>query len=124
MGIELIHPNATQMQGLVDKPVGYPAQNDTLSMLIAPISGTVTVQSIAAVALKASASDLAGRSRLTVRNPSFDKAVRIGGAGVTTKRGFLLEPQGTVTIEQDKDVAVAVYAIATGYEVSLEVLEA
>ncbi len=123
MGIEIIHPNATQMQNLVDKPVGYPAQNDTLSMLIAPVSGTVTVQSIAAVALKAGASALAGRSSLTVRNPSLDKAVRIGGAGITTKKGYLLEPQGSVTIVQDKTVAVAVYAIATGYEVALEVLE-
>jgi len=76
------------------------------------------------VELKAGASALAGRTRLVIKNPSIDTAVRIGGSEITTKRGYLLEPQGTVTIEQNSATAVAVYGRSTGWEVSLEVLEA
>ena len=124
MPIEVIHPNSIQMQNLVDKPVAYPAQNESIAIAIAPATGTVTVQAAAAVELKAGASALAERTRLVIKNPSIDTAVRIGGSEITTKRGYLLEPQGTVTIEQNSATAVAVYGRSTGWEVSLEVLEA
>ncbi len=124
MPIEVIHPNGIQMQNLVDKPVAYPAQNESIAIAIAPAIGTVTVQSSAAVELKVGAAALASRSRIVVKNPSVDTAVRIGPSGITTKRGYLLEPQGTVTIEQNSATAVAVYGRSTGWEVSLEVLEA
>jgi len=124
MPIEVIHPNGIQMQNLVDKPVAYPAQNESIAIAVAPATGTVTVQAAAAVELKAGASALSGRTRLVIKNPSIDTAVRIGGSEITTKRGYLLEPQGTVTIEQNSATAVAVYGRSTGWEVSLEVLEA
>jgi len=124
MPIEVIHPNSIQMQNLVDKPVAYPAQNESIAIAVAPATGTVTVQAAAAVELKAGASALSGRTRLVIKNPSIDTAVRIGGSEITTKRGYLLEPQGTVTIEQNSATAVAVYGRSTGWEVSLEVLEA
>ena len=123
MPIEVIHPNGIQMQNLVDKPVAYPAQNESIAIAVAPATGTVTVQAAAAVELKAGASALSGRTRLVIKNPSIDTAVRIGGSEITTKRGYLLEPQGTVTIEQNSATAVAVYGRSTGYEVSLEVYE-
>lgn len=124
MPIEVIHPNGIQMQNLVDKPVAYPAQNESIAIAVAPATGTVTVQAAAAVELKAGASALSGRTRLVIKNPSIDTAVRIGDSEITTKRGYLLEPQGTVTIEQNSATAVAVYGRSTGWEVSLEVLEA
>ena len=124
MPIEVIHPNSIQMQNLVDKPVAYPAQNESIAIAVAPATGTVTVQAAAAVELKAGASALSGRTRLVIKNPSIDTAVRIGDSEITTKRGYLLEPQGTVTIEQNSATAVAVYGRSTGWEVSLEVLEA
>ena len=124
MPIEVIHPNSIQMQNLVDKPVAYPAQNESIAIAVAPATGTVTVQAAAAVELKAGASALSGRTRLVIKNPSIDTAVRIGGSEITTKRGYLLEPQGTVTIEQNSATVVAVYGRSTGWEVSLEVLEA
>lgn len=124
MPIEVIHPNGIQMQNLVDKPVAYPAQNESIAIAVAPATGTVTVQAAAAVELKAGASALSGRTRLVIKNPSIDTAVRIGDSAITTKRGYLLEPQGTVTIEQNSATAVAVYGRSTGWEVSLEVLEA
>lgn len=120
---DLIQPNGIQMQNMVDKPVAYPAQNDSIAIPIAPASGTVTVQAAAAVELKSGASALAGRTKLIVKNPSIDTAVRIGGSTITTKRGYLLEPQGTVTIEQNSATAVAVYGRSTGWEVPLEVYE-
>ena len=123
ISFDLIQPNGIQMQNLVDKPVAYPAQNESIAIAIAPTIGTVTVQAAAAVELKAGASALAGRTRLVIKNPSIDTAVRIGGSAITTKRGYLLEPQGTVTIEQNSATAVAVYGRSTGWEVSLEVLE-
>lgn len=124
ISFDLIQPNGIQMQNLVDKPVAYPAQNESIAIAIAPTIGTVTVQAAAAVELKAGASALAGRTRLVIKNPSIDTAVRIGDSAITTKRGYLLEPQGTVTIEQNSATAVAVYGRSTGWEVSLEVLEA
>lgn len=124
ISFDLIQPNGIQMQNLVDKPVAYPAQNESIAIAVSPAIGTVTVQAAAAVELKAGASALAGRTRLVIKNPSIDTAVRIGGSTITTKRGYLLEPQGTVTIEQNSATAVAVYGRSTGWEVSLEVLEA
>lgn len=124
ISFDLIQPNGIQMQYLVDKPVAYPAKNESIAIAVAPATGTVTVQAAAAVELKAGASALAGRTRLVIKNPSIDTAVRIGGSAITTKRGYLLEPQGTVTIEQNSATAVAVYGRSTGWEVSLEVLEA
>ena len=58
-----------------------------------------------------------GAHGLVIKNPSIDTAVRIGGSEITTKRGYLLEPQGTVTIEQNSATAVAVYGRSTGWEV-------
>lgn len=124
MPIEVIHPNSIQMQNLVDKPVAYPAQNESIAIAVDPATGTVTVQAAAAVELKAGASPLSGRTRIVIRNPSFDTAVRIGGSSITTKKGYLLEPQGTLAIEQNSGTPVAIYGRSTGWEVSLEVLEA
>ncbi|NLZ76756.1 MAG: hypothetical protein GX911_02165 [Spirochaetales bacterium] len=121
---ERVLPNKVQVQNIADKPVAYPAQNEMIVIAIAPVVGTVTVQSAAAVELKAGASPLSGRTRIVIRNPSVDTAVRIGGSSITTKKGYLLEPQGTLAIKQDSGTPVAIYGRSTGWEVSLEVLEA
>ena len=123
MSIDLVYPNAVQMQGLVDRPLPLHPVDAVLSIKSEPTVGTVTVQSSAAVELKVGSSPLANRSRIVVKNPSIDTAVRIGPSGITTKKGFVLEPMGTVTIEQDPEVAVPIYGRSTGWEVSLEVIE-
>ena len=123
MGIDLVYPNAVQMQSLVDRPLPLRPMDTVLDIRVATTVGTVTVQSSAAVELKVGASALESRSRIVVKNPSVDTAVRIGPSGITTKKGFVLEPLGTVTIEQDPEVPVPIYARSVGWEVSLEVME-
>ena len=123
MDIKLLMPNGLQMQELVDRPVELVPKQTVMSMPLSPAVGTVTVQAAAAVELKTGASALSGRSRLRIFNPSADIPVRIGPSTITVKKGYVLEPQETLVIEQDKAVAVAVYGRSMGYEVSLEVTE-
>lgn len=123
MGIDNVIPNGYQMQSLIDRPLPLRPIDVAIGIKVAPAVGTVTVQSSAAVELKVGAAALESRSRIVVRNPSVDTAVRIGPSGITTKKGFVLEPLGTVTIEQDPEVAVPIYARSVGWEVSLEVME-
>ena len=123
MGIDNVIPNGYQMQSLIDRPLPLRPMDVAIGIKVAPAVGTVTVQSSAAVELKVGAAALASRSRIVVKNPSVDTAVRIGPSGITTKKGFVLEPLGTVTIEQDPEVPVPIYARSVGWEVSLEVME-
>lgn len=123
MGIDNVIPNGYQMQSLIDRPLPLRQMDATLTIKSTPAVGTVTVQSSAAVELKIGSTPLASRSQIVVRNPSVDTAVRIGPSGITTKKGFILEPLGTVTIKQDPETAVAIYARSMGWEVSLEVIE-
>ena len=122
--ISTLLPNGLQIQEMADRPVGLAPKQTVMSMPVSPAVGTVTVQSTAAVELKTGASALASRSSITVYNPSLAIAVRIGPSTITVKKGYVLEPQETLVIEQDKDVAVAVYGRSMGFEVSLEVTEA
>jgi len=124
MDINALLPNAMQMQEIADRPVGLAPKQTVMGMPVSPAVGTVTVQSTAAVELKVGSTPLANRNRVTVHNPSTDIAVRIGPSTITVKKGYVLEPQETLVIEQDKDVAVAVYGRSMGFEVSLEVTEA
>ncbi len=123
MGIDSVIPNGYQMQSLIDRPLPLRQMDAALTIKSAPVVGTVTVQSSAAVELKIGSTPLASRSQIVVRNPSIDTAVRIGPSDITTKKGFILEPLGTVTINQDPETAVAIYARSVGWEVSLEVIE-
>ena len=36
ISFDLIQPNGIQMQNLVDKPVAYPAQNESIAIAVAP----------------------------------------------------------------------------------------
>lgn len=123
MDINSLMPNAFQMQELVDRPVELTPKHTVMSMPVSPEVGTVTVQAAAAVELKTGAAALSGRSRLRIFNPSLDVPVRIGPSSITVKKGYVLEPQETLVIEQNKDAVVAVYGRSMGYEVSLEVTE-
>ena len=123
MDINTLMPNSIQMQELADRPVELAPKQTVLKMPVSPAMGTVTVQAAAAVELKVGASPLSERTRLVIFNPSPDIAVRIGPSAITVKKGYVLEPQETLVIEQEKTVAVAVYGRSMGYEVSLEVTE-
>lgn len=123
MPISTLLPNGLQMQSLADRPVELAPKQTVMGMPVSPAIGTVTVQAAAAVELKIGSTALASRSRLRVFNPSFDIAVRIGPSTITVKKGYVLEPQETLVIEQDKEMVVPVYGRSMGYEVSLEVTE-
>lgn len=124
MSVEHILPNAIQAQQIADKPVPLSPVADALKFVQEPATGIVTVDADTAVQLAAGASPVSGRRTLVVTNRSKDIAVRIGGSNVTQKAGYLLEPQGTVVIEDtDTESEVSVYGRSTGYAVELEVIE-
>jgi hypothetical protein len=123
MDIQTLFPNALQMQSLADRPVELVPKQTLMGMSVSPAIGTVTVQAAAAVELKVGSSPLADRTRLVIHNPSLDIAVRIGPSSITVKKGYVLEPQETLVIEQEKSVSVPVYGRSMGFEVSLEVTE-
>lgn len=93
-------------------------------MDLAPVMGKMTVNSKAAVALKAGSSELSGRSYLKVTNVSDTVPCRIGGSAVTWTLGEQLDPGESREIYFDKTVAISIYGVSTGAEAELLVMEA
>ncbi len=122
MPIEVIHPNSIQMQNLVDNPIQHEPRGRVVQMKIAPV---VTTQTITSTKAALPASPLASRNRMIIRNLDPVRTIRIGQESVVTaKVGLMVEPLEELTIEFDPATAVAIWAIATGAEVKVEVIEA
>ena len=114
MPIDVIHPNGIQMQQMVD------VSPDTLDMTSAPV---VTIQTITSTKAKVPSSAKVGRRVMVVTNLDEVRTVRIGSTSITEKIGFLLDPRKTVKVLLDPNNVQDVYAIATGAEVKVEVIE-
>ncbi len=114
MAIDILLPNGIQIQQLVD------VTDNTLDMTSAPVIQTQTITSTKA-AVPASAKS--GRRVMVITNLDDVRTVRIGPTSITEKIGYLLEPRHSVKIPLDPSNAQAVYAIATGAELKVEVIE-
>lgn len=114
MPIEVIHPNGIQMQQMVD------VAPDTFDMTSTPVVSTQTITSTKA---KVPATSKVGRKVMIITNLDEVRTIRIGSATVTEKIGYLLDPRKSVKILLDPNNAQDVYAVATGAEVKVEVIE-
>lgn len=123
MGIEfdLIQPNGIQMQNLVDNPVRHePVFREQAAKLV-PVTMTQTVTSTKATL---PSSPLASRNQMIIRNLDPIRTLRIGDEStVTEKVGRLIEPLEELTLVFNPETAVAIWAVATGAEVKVEVIE-
>lgn len=122
MAIDILLPNGIQMQNLVDKPVQHEAmEREQLSKL----SPRTTLQTVTSTKAALPASALASRNLMTIRNLDPVRAIRIGSeTTVSAKVGRIVEPLEELTLVFDSATAVAIWAIATGAEVKVEVIEA
>ncbi len=118
-------PTNLQAERMLDRPQDFNPQHDTLTVNRSPVVGQVTVEESSAVEVIAGVSDpLEYRERLVIHNPDPAISVRVGGAGLGRKEGYVLEPLGTLVINFDESAEVDIYARSTGYAVTLEVMEA
>jgi len=121
MDIDVLFPSGVQMQSVVDKPVQHEPRGRVVQMKIVPV---VTTQTVTSTKAALPASPLASRNRMVVRNLDPIRTIRIGQEStVTEKVGLLVEPLEELTIEFDTSTAVAIWAVATGAEVKVEVIE-
>lgn len=121
MDIDVLFPSGVQMQSVVDKPVEHEPRGRVVQMKIAPV---VTIQTVTSTKAALPASPLASRNKMIVRNLDPIRTLRIGQeSAVTEKVGLLIEPLEELTIEFDPATAVAIWAVATGAEVKVEVIE-
>lgn len=121
MGIDLVFPNAVQTQRIADRPVNLEALATTLNAKLAPV---VTRQTVTSVKAALPASPLADRNQMIIKNLDPIRTIRIGTEGtVTAKIGRVVEPMEELTILFDPESAVAIWAIAVGAEVRVEVIE-
>lgn len=123
MGIEfdLIEPNGIQMQNLVDNPIQHVVEVRQQAAKLVPVATTQTVTSTKAAL---PASPLASRNQMIIRNLDRVRTIRIGSeSAVTAKVGRLIEPLEELTLVFDPATAVAIWAVATGAEVKVEVIE-
>jgi len=114
MSIDMILPNATQLQYLANIP------GDTLDMTSEPEIQTQTITSTKA---KIPSSEKAGRQVMIIKNLDEIRQIRVGGTSITTKKGFLLEPQSSVKILLNPESPEDVWGVAVGAEVKVEVIE-
>ena len=121
MDIDVLFPSGVQMQSVADRPVQHDPRGRIVQMKIAPV---VTTQTVTSTKAALPASPLASRNRMVIRNLDPVRTLRIGQEStVTEKVGLLVEPLEELTIEFDTSTAVAVWAVATGAEVKVEVIE-
>jgi hypothetical protein len=121
MDIDILFPSGVQMQSVVDKPVQHEPRGRVVQMKIAPV---VTTQTVTSTKAALPASPLASRNRMVVRNLDPVRTIRIGQeSAVTEKVGLIVEPLEELTIEFDTSTAVPIWAVATGAEVRVEVIE-
>lgn len=114
MGIDVVHPNKTQMAQIVA------LQDDTIDMTSVPV---VTMQTVTSTKAKIPASAKSGRRVMMITNLDETRTIRVGGTAITAKLGLLVEPSHTVKIVFDLATPQDVYAVATGAEVKVEVIE-
>lgn len=114
MAIDILLPNGVQMQQLVDVAAG------TLDMSSAPV---VTYQTITSTKAVVPSSAKSGRKVMIIMNLDEVRTIRIGGSAITEKIGLLVEPRHAVKVLLDPNNAQDVWAVATGAEVKVEVIE-
>jgi len=115
MAIDIIHPNKEQMGQMVG------VQADVFDMTATPVMTTQTITSTKAML---PASPKSGRKMMFVTNTDELRTVRIGSNGISEKVGMLVEPKHTIKVIFDTSSPQEVWAIATGAEVKVEVIEA
>ena len=114
MAIDIMLPNGTQMQQLVD------VNDSVLDMSTAPV---ITLQTITSTKAKIPATAKSGRKVMNVTNLDDVRVIRIGSTAITGKIGFIVEPRQTVKVMLNPNNAQDVWAIAIGAEVKVEVVE-
>ncbi len=114
MAIDIIHPNKEQMGQMVG------VQADVFDMTATPVIKTQTITSTKAML---PASPKTGRKMMFVTNTDELRTIRIGPIGISEKVGMLVEPKHTVKVIFDTATPQDVYAIATGAEAKVEVIE-
>ena len=115
MPIEVIHPNSEQMGQMVS------TQESVFDMTTAPV---VTTQTITSTKSKLPASAKTDRKIMLVTNLDDVRIIRIGASTISEKIGMIVEPRHTVKVVFDTSSPQDVYAIATGAEAKVEVIEA
>lgn len=115
MPIEVIHPNKEQIGQILG------VQADVFDMTATPVMTTQTITSAKAML---PASPKSGRKMMFVTNTDELRTVRIGSSGISEKVGMLVEPKHTIKVIFDTSTPQDVYAIATGAEAKVEVIEA
>lgn len=111
MDIRVVHPNRDQIDNLI-------AKNATLGAV------KWQTQTITSVKAQVPSSELSGRKMLIIRNLDKIRTCRVGDTNITAKLGALLEPMSEMHIALSSGVSTDIYAIATGAELKVEVLEA
>lgn len=114
-------PTKVQMQNLVDKPVQHEHVFREQAAMLAPV---ITVQTITSTKAALPGTPLASRNQMIIKNLDPVRTIRIGSEStVTAKLGRLVEPLEELTLLFDPATAVAIWAVATGAEVKVEVIE-
>lgn len=125
----LAEPNAQDMSRLRGRmeDIGQAVDDKkrTIKLMHAPVFGTVTATAGTSVLLKAGATELSGRTLMTVKNTSRF-LVKYGPTSPSEiyQGGFPIDPGETVSIEFDTSTAVSVYARSQGGAATLEIMEA
>lgn len=125
----LNEPNGFDMSriisGLKELALETADKKSPISLKIAPVHGVVTAVSGASVLLKAGSAELAGRSKMIIKNTSrFQVKIGATSANAIYQQGLPIDPGQTEIIEFDPETAVSVYARSQGGAARLEVTEA
>lgn len=121
MNADILLPNGTQFDHLIDRPSEITPRVSTIEMKLSPVIQTETLVSGSTVEL---GNPLASRNRMIVKNLDPIRTARVGGSGITEQVGYLLEPLHELVITFDPANAVSVYGRAVGAELEVEVIEA
>lgn len=118
---EFTLPHAHQTQNLINANGSLSGYDMSLS---APVSPVFTKQTITTTKAALPSSPLSDRTLMAVKNTDPIRTIRLGpSATVAEKTGYLLEPLQMVKILFDPNNAVAIWAVAVGAEVQVEVIE-
>jgi len=117
---DLIQPNGIQMQNVVDKPTMASTKKSCLDISVGP---KTTLQTVTSTKALLPAASLSNRKQMVVRNLDPIRTIRIGSTSITAKIGTLVEPLEEIVIQISSESPIDIYAIATGAEVKVEVIE-
>jgi hypothetical protein len=125
----LNEPNGFDMSriisGIKDLTLEAADTKTPITIKVAPVHGVVTATSATSVLLKAGGSELAGRTKMIVKNSSrFQVKIGASSGDAIYQLGIPVDPGQTETVEFDPTVAVSVYARSQGGAARLEVTEA